>query len=71
MQNYPFDKRMREAENPALKILVFALLLVSLVPPSIAFSLADSGLTFHAIANLLCEVCVEKLQPLVDTYGDK
>ncbi len=46
-------------------------LLASLVLPSIAFSLANSSLTFYAITNLGCEACVEKLQPLLDLYGDR
>ena len=61
---------MREAEKRSLRIFTLILLLVSLILPSVGFSLADSGFTFYAITNLGCEVCVDKLQPLLDLYGD-
>ncbi len=44
------------------------LLVVSLILPSIGFSLANSDLTFYAITNLGCEACVDKLQPLLALY---
>ena len=53
-----------------MRIFTLVPLLVSVTLPSVGFSIADSGLTFYAITDLGCEVCVDKLQPLPDLYGD-